>query len=99
MSTLNTAKHKSTNAFTRPWIVFDRIVSFVVIHSFDIDLKTAIIDSVMTTDATLVSAELLAAEALLIMQNKGIGQLVITDNNNQPIGALNMQDMLSAGVL
>jgi arabinose-5-phosphate isomerase len=65
----------------------------------DIDLKSATIDAVMTTNVTLVSADLLAAEALLIMQNKCIGQLVITDSLNQPIGALNMQDMLSAGVL
>ena len=65
----------------------------------DIDLKTATIDSVMTLNATRVSADLLAAEALLIMQNKGIGQLVITDSANKPIGALNMQDMLKAGVL
>jgi len=33
------------------------------------------------------------------MQDKGIGQLIIVDKNNRPIGALNMQDMLKAGVL
>ncbi|MEH6443901.1 MAG: KpsF/GutQ family sugar-phosphate isomerase [Oceanospirillaceae bacterium] len=65
----------------------------------DIDLKTTTIDSLMNTKVTLVDANTLAAEALLVMQNNGIGQLVITDQHNKPIGALNMQDMLKAGVL
>ena len=65
----------------------------------NLDLKTAIIDDVMSTDTTTVSAGALAAQALLIMQQKGIGQLVIVDQDSRPIGALNMQDMLLAGVL
>ena len=65
----------------------------------NLDLKTAIINDVMTVAATTVAANALAAQALLIMQQKGIGQLVIVDTNNCPIGALNMQDMLLAGVL
>lgn len=65
----------------------------------DIDLKTALIDDVMTHQATTVNAEMLAAQALLIMQQKGIGQLVVLDRHNKPVGALNMQDMLLAGVL
>lgn len=65
----------------------------------DIDLKTAVINDLMTTDATTVDANALAAQALLIMQQKGIGQLVVVDQENHPIGALNMQDMLMAGVV
>ncbi len=65
----------------------------------NLDLKTAIINDVMTIDATTVAANALAAQALLVMQQKGISQLVIVDENNCPIGALNMQDMLLAGVL
>ncbi|NRA21334.1 MAG: KpsF/GutQ family sugar-phosphate isomerase [Oceanospirillaceae bacterium] len=65
----------------------------------DIDFKSATIDSVMTTSATLIEANSLAAEAVLLMQTKGISQLVITDSEQRPIGALNMQDLLIAGVL
>ncbi len=65
----------------------------------DIDLKNTIIDSVMTINATLVDKNLLAAQALLIMQDNSIGQLIIIDADHKPIGALNMQDMLKAGVL
>ena len=65
----------------------------------DINFKTTIISQVMTKNATQIDADSLAAQALLIMQQKGIGQLVITDSEQKPIGALNMQDLLSAGVL
>lgn len=65
----------------------------------DIDFKTTTIDRVMTKNTTLIDADSLAAQALLIMQQKGIGQLVITDSEQRPIGALNMQDLLNAGVL
>lgn len=65
----------------------------------DIDLKTTTIDQVMSTNTTIVAADSLAAQALLTMQSKGIGQLVIIDTDNKPIGALNMHDMLVAGVL
>jgi len=65
----------------------------------DVDLKTTSINDVMTKNATLVSPNMLAAQALLVMQTKSIGQLIVTDENNRPIGALNMQDMLKAGVV
>ncbi|MCJ8299941.1 MAG: KpsF/GutQ family sugar-phosphate isomerase, partial [Pseudomonadales bacterium] len=65
----------------------------------DIDLKTTTIDRVMTKSTTLIEANALAAQALLLMQNNGIGQLVIVDQQRRPIGALNMQDLLNAGVL
>ena len=65
----------------------------------DIDLKTTTIDRVMTKSTTVIEANALAAQALLLMQNNGIGQLVIVDQLRRPIGALNMQDLLNAGVL
>jgi len=65
----------------------------------DLDLKTATIDQVMTSDATIIDANALAAQALLVMQEKGIGQLIVVDDTNRPVGALNMHDMLIAGVV
>jgi len=65
----------------------------------EIDLKTTDIEQVMSKNTRVIDANALAAEALLIMQNNGIGQLVVVDEFNKPIGALNMQDLLTAGVL
>ncbi|EPJ46908.1 MAG: hypothetical protein OFPI_33020 [Osedax symbiont Rs2] len=65
----------------------------------DIDLKTTKIERAMSKNARVIDANALAAEALLIMQNNGIGQLVIVDKLGKPTGALNMQDLLNAGVL
>ena len=48
---------------------------------------------------TVASEDLLAAEALKIMEDKKINGLVIVDSNNIPIGAMNMHDLLKSGVL
>lgn len=42
---------------------------------------------------------MLAAEALKIMEDHKIGALVVVDANDHPIGALNMHDLLRAGVM
>lgn len=65
----------------------------------DIDLKTTPIEQVMTRRCTTVAADMLAAEALQIMQQNKINALVICDTQQRPVGALNMHDMLKAGVI
>ncbi|MCW8884426.1 MAG: KpsF/GutQ family sugar-phosphate isomerase [Motiliproteus sp.] len=65
----------------------------------DLDLKTTPIAEVMTTHCTVVEQELLAAEALHIMEEKKINGLIVVDQQQHPIGALNMHDLLRAGVL
>ncbi len=64
-----------------------------------IDIHNTAISQVMTKNSTSVTADTLAAQALNIMENKRINGLIITNKENQPIGALNMQDLLKAGVL
>jgi arabinose-5-phosphate isomerase len=64
-----------------------------------IDIHQDTIASVMTSNPITCQADMLAAEALNIMQDKKINGLIIVDNNNQPIGAMNMQDLLNSGVL
>mgnify|MGYP005990010851 CR=1 FL=1 len=39
---------------------------------------------------------MLAAEALKIMEDKKINGLIIVNDNNQPIGAMNMHDLLKS---
>ena len=64
-----------------------------------VNLNQATIDSVMTKSFTTVTPEMLAAEALQIMQDKKINALIALDETGRVIGALNMHDMLKAGVI
>lgn len=64
-----------------------------------IDIHQVAIDQVMTRNCVTVRAEMLAAEALKIMEQKKINALLVTDHHNMPVGALNMHDLLKAGVL
>ncbi|ALQ07193.1 MULTISPECIES: KpsF/GutQ family sugar-phosphate isomerase [Pseudoalteromonas] len=64
-----------------------------------LDIHTTQIDLVMTRSCTTATQDILAAEALNIMEHKRINGLIVVNEQNQPIGALNMQDLLKAGVL
>jgi arabinose-5-phosphate isomerase len=64
-----------------------------------IDFTQATIDDVMTARCTTIKADILAAEAVQIMEDKAINALVVTDDQNKVIGALNMHDLLKAGVV
>lgn len=57
------------------------------------------ISEVMTRDPITVTADMLAAEAVNLMQSRSIGSLVVIDDNRTVIGALNMLDFLRAGVV
>ena len=64
-----------------------------------IDVRNISIDSVMTTHGKTARAEMLAADALKIMEDNKINSLVVIDAEDRPIGALNMHDLLRAGVM
>jgi arabinose-5-phosphate isomerase len=64
-----------------------------------IDFTQATIDQVMTANCKTIRADMLAAEAVQIMESKAINALVVTDDDNKVIGALNMHDLLRAGVV
>jgi arabinose-5-phosphate isomerase len=64
-----------------------------------IDIRKATIDEVMTLHGKTARPEMLAAEALKIMEDHKIGALIVVDNNDHPIGAFNLQDLLRAGVM
>ena len=61
--------------------------------------RQAIIDEVMTVHGKTVRPEMLAAEALKIMEDNKIGALIVVDENDRPVGAFNLQDLLRAGVM
>lgn len=69
------------------------------ILDLQIDIHQDQITTVMTKSPTVAQADMLAAQALNIMEDKKINGLIIVDNLNQPIGAMNMHDLLRSGVL
>jgi arabinose-5-phosphate isomerase len=64
-----------------------------------IDIRQATIDEVMTLHGKTARPEMLAAEALKIMEDHKIGALIVVDKSDHPIGAFNLQDLLRAGVM
>lgn len=64
-----------------------------------VDIHRTPISEVMTRNCVTVAADLLAAEALQIMQTHKINALLVEDRNGLLIGALNMHDLLRAGVI
>ncbi|MCS3416705.1 KpsF/GutQ family sugar-phosphate isomerase [Pseudomonas yamanorum] len=65
----------------------------------NLDIQTATIDEVMTPHGKTARPEMLAAEALKIMEDHKILALVVVDSDDRPVGALNMHDLLRAGVM
>ena len=65
----------------------------------EIDIRNASIDAVMTPHGKTARADMLAAEALKIMEDHKISALVVVDKEDRPVGALNMHDLLRAGVM
>lgn len=64
-----------------------------------IDIRLTTIDEVMTLHGWTARPEMLAAEALKIMEDHKIGALIVVDENDHPVGAFNLQDLLRAGVM
>ena len=64
-----------------------------------IDVREANIAELMTHGGKTARPEMLAAEALKIMEDHKISSLPVVNENNQAIGALNMHDLLRAGVM
>ena len=63
-----------------------------------VDLRRARMLDVMTRDAKTVRGATLAAEAVLLMETNRITALLVVDQEDKIIGALNVHDLLRAGV-
>ena len=63
------------------------------------DLRECHISELMTHSPIQAQADMLAAQALQIMQQHQINALIVCDKNNHPVGAINMHDLLKAGVI
>ena len=64
-----------------------------------VDIHATPIADMMTRHGRTICEDQLAAEALNIMEDLKINALPVTDQNGKLVGALNMHDLLRAGVL
>ena len=65
----------------------------------DASLPRRKVGLVMTKAPTVVDKEMLAVEALRIMREKKIDELPVVDKNHRPVGLLDVQDLLKAGLV
>jgi len=65
----------------------------------EINLQQTPITEVMQRNCKTIGAESLAAEALQRMDQHKINALLVTDSEQRLLGALNMHDLLRAGVV
>ena len=63
-----------------------------------IDIHNTPIHELMTSDCITISADILAAEALQIMDEHKISALVVVDDTRRPVGAIHLHNLLKAGV-
>jgi arabinose-5-phosphate isomerase len=64
-----------------------------------IDIHQTRIQDIMTPNSITAKPEMLAAEVLTLMQKHKISSLFVTEPNGKPIGAINMQLLLQAGII
>lgn len=63
------------------------------------DVRTTTIRDVMHTNCKTTSADVLAAEALRILEENKITSLLVADDANRLIGALNIHDLFREGLM
>ncbi len=66
-------------------------------HAVDLD-KTLITD-VMTSNCVTIKSDKLAVEALQLLESKKMSGLLVVDKENKLVGALNMHDLIKAGIV
>lgn len=65
----------------------------------DVNLFNAPVTEVMTRSPKIIHPDALATEALRLMQNYQIDDLPVVDESGHPIGMLDVQDLLKAGIV
>lgn len=65
----------------------------------DKNLPLRKISEVMTKKPTVVYGEMLAAEAMRILKDKRVDELPVVDKFRRPVGLLDVQDLLKAGLV
>lgn len=63
----------------------------------DSDLLAMTVDQVMTVDPKTITPETLAASALQIVNTSAITNIMVTDEDNRPVGIVHLHDLLRIG--
>jgi arabinose-5-phosphate isomerase len=63
------------------------------------DLQKTIIDDVMTTNCKTINKDVLAAEAIHMMETNAVTALLVADEETHLVGAFNVHDLLHAGAM
>ena len=64
-----------------------------------VDFKATPVSSVMSRKPRSIGPDQLAAEAVQLMEQHKITQMLVVDADNKLVGALNMHDLLRAKVI
>ncbi len=65
----------------------------------EIDVRKSTMQSVMHADSVTIRPDVLAAEAVRILDENKITALLVADDENHLVGALNVHDLFRAGVM
>ncbi len=65
----------------------------------NLDVHKEIVASVMTSPCFTIQQDILAAEAMKVMEKNKINALLVVDEEDHLLGALNMHDLLKAGIV
>jgi len=65
----------------------------------DVELRKISMQEVMNTQCKTIAPHALAAEAVRMLEQHKINALLVTDEENRLVGALNVHDLLRAGVM
>ncbi len=63
------------------------------------DIRTTVIGDIMHTNCKTTTAELLAAEALHMLEENKITSLLVADDDSRLVGALNIHDLFREGLM
>lgn len=65
----------------------------------EIDLNSVSVKDVMSSNPKTINQDILAAEALNIMEQSSITAVIVENEHKQPVGVVHMHDILRAGVI
>jgi arabinose-5-phosphate isomerase len=65
----------------------------------DLDINTLTAKDIMSTSPKTIQQNSLAIEALHVMEDKSISQLLVVDENNTYVGVIHLHDLLREGII
>ena len=64
-----------------------------------VDVRGTRMEEIMHTDCKTISADVLAVEAVVLMEENKITSLLVADDDNRLVGALNVHDLFRSGIM